>query len=108
MPRGPERIGNILPQLMARCGYARVQSAREYDAAWGQAAGPSPGRLLDEILASKPHPELGYRSVAITIDHNALPPYGKHASQRITRSALGLLMPRYLGQNSAQFGASFK
>jgi predicted nucleic acid-binding Zn ribbon protein len=40
MPRGPERIGNILSELMARRGYARVQSAAEYDAAWSEAAGP--------------------------------------------------------------------
>ena len=26
MPRGPETIGNILPELMARRGYARVQA----------------------------------------------------------------------------------
>jgi len=38
-PRGPEPIGNILPQLMARRGYARVQSAEKYDAVWRQAAG---------------------------------------------------------------------
>ena len=29
--------------------------------------------------------EIGYRGVAITIDHNALPPYGRNTSQRITR-----------------------
>jgi predicted nucleic acid-binding Zn ribbon protein len=39
MPRGPVPIGNILPELMARRGYARVQSAAEYDAAWNEAAG---------------------------------------------------------------------
>ena len=33
-----------------------------------------------ELLA-----EIGYRGVAITIDHNALPPYGKHSRQRLTR-----------------------
>jgi L-ribulose-5-phosphate 3-epimerase len=33
-----------------------------------------------ELLA-----EIGYRGVAITIDHNALPPYGKHTPQRIAR-----------------------
>ena len=33
-----------------------------------------------ELLA-----EIGYRGVAITIDHNALPPYGNHTSQRIAR-----------------------
>jgi predicted nucleic acid-binding Zn ribbon protein len=39
MPRGPEPIGNILPELMARRGYARVQSAEKYDAVWREAAG---------------------------------------------------------------------
>ena len=39
MPRGPERIGNILPELMARRGYTRVQSGEAYDAAWHEAAG---------------------------------------------------------------------
>ncbi len=38
--RGPQAIGDILPELMARRGYARVQSAREYEAAWGEAVGP--------------------------------------------------------------------
>jgi L-ribulose-5-phosphate 3-epimerase len=33
-----------------------------------------------ELLA-----EIGYRGVAITIDHNALPPYAKHNRQRLTR-----------------------
>ena len=44
MPRGPEPIGNILAELMARRGYARVQSAEAYEAAWKQAAGPLIGR----------------------------------------------------------------
>jgi predicted nucleic acid-binding Zn ribbon protein len=38
--KGPERIGDILTQLMARRGYARVQSGEMYDAAWHEAAGP--------------------------------------------------------------------
>ncbi len=33
-----------------------------------------------ELLA-----EVGYRGVAITIDHSALPPYGSHSRQRIAR-----------------------
>ena len=38
-----------------------------------------------ELLA-----EIGYRGVAITIDHNALPPHGRHAtSQQIDRSCGG-------------------
>lgn len=40
MHRGPQTIGNVLSELMARRGYARVQSAAAYDAAWREAAGP--------------------------------------------------------------------
>ena len=40
MPRGPQAIGNVLSELMSRRGYARVQSAAAYDAAWREAAGP--------------------------------------------------------------------
>ena len=39
MARGPKPIGNILSELMARRGYARVQSARAYETAWREAAG---------------------------------------------------------------------
>jgi predicted nucleic acid-binding Zn ribbon protein len=39
MARGPQAIGNILSELMARRGFARVQSGAAYDAAWQQAAG---------------------------------------------------------------------
>jgi predicted nucleic acid-binding Zn ribbon protein len=39
VPRGPEKIGNLLSELMARRGYARVQSAHAYEAAWCKAAG---------------------------------------------------------------------
>jgi predicted nucleic acid-binding Zn ribbon protein len=38
--RGPQTIGNVLSELMARRGYARVQSAATYDVAWREAAGP--------------------------------------------------------------------
>jgi predicted nucleic acid-binding Zn ribbon protein len=40
MARGPQTIGNVLSELMSRRGYARVQSAAAYDAAWREAAGP--------------------------------------------------------------------
>ena len=39
MAHGPQHIGSILSELMARRGYARVQSAAAYDAAWREAAG---------------------------------------------------------------------
>jgi len=40
MAHGPEPIANILSELMARRGYARVRSAAAYDTAWRAAAGP--------------------------------------------------------------------
>ena len=40
MARGPKVIGDVLSELMARRGYARVQSGATYDAAWREAAGP--------------------------------------------------------------------
>jgi predicted nucleic acid-binding Zn ribbon protein len=39
MSRGPQSIGNILSELMARRGFARVQSAAALEAAWREAAG---------------------------------------------------------------------
>jgi predicted nucleic acid-binding Zn ribbon protein len=39
MPRGPEPIGNILADLMARHGFARLESTAALEAAWRQAAG---------------------------------------------------------------------
>jgi predicted nucleic acid-binding Zn ribbon protein len=40
MNRGPAAIGDVLSELMARRGFARVQSAVAYDAAWREACGP--------------------------------------------------------------------
>lgn len=40
MARGPQTIGNVLSELMSRRGYARVQTAAGYEAAWREAAGP--------------------------------------------------------------------
>jgi predicted nucleic acid-binding Zn ribbon protein len=39
MGRGPERIGDVLAQLMARRGFARVQTSAQTEAAWREAAG---------------------------------------------------------------------
>jgi predicted nucleic acid-binding Zn ribbon protein len=38
--RGPQAIGNVLSELMARQGYARVQSTEALERAWRDAAGP--------------------------------------------------------------------
>ena len=37
--RGPQKIGNVLAELMARRGYGRVRSAEAYEQAWRDAAG---------------------------------------------------------------------
>jgi len=37
--RGPQRIADVLSELMARRGYARVRAAEAYEAAWREAAG---------------------------------------------------------------------
>jgi len=39
MRKGPEPIGDILAQLMARRGFARVRSAEAFESAWQKAAG---------------------------------------------------------------------
>ena len=39
MPQ-PQRISNILTELMARRGFARVQSTEAYEQVWREAAGP--------------------------------------------------------------------
>lgn len=38
--RGPQSIGNVLSELMARSGFARVQSTEALESAWRAAAGP--------------------------------------------------------------------
>jgi predicted nucleic acid-binding Zn ribbon protein len=40
MPRGPQPIGTVLADLMARTGFARVQSTAALETAWREAAGP--------------------------------------------------------------------
>ncbi len=37
---GPERIADVLSQLMARRGFARVRGAEAYQSAWNEASGP--------------------------------------------------------------------
>ncbi len=44
-PRGPQRIGNVLADLMARRGFTRVQSGEAREAAWREAAGEPANRF---------------------------------------------------------------
>jgi predicted nucleic acid-binding Zn ribbon protein len=37
--KAPQRLGEILPQLMARRGYARLIGSEDYSEAWNQVAG---------------------------------------------------------------------
>jgi predicted nucleic acid-binding Zn ribbon protein len=72
MARGPQKIGNVLSELMSRRGYARIQSAEAYEAAWREAAGPlaakytRPGQLrrgtLEVVVANSTlMQELGFQ-----------------------------------------------
>ena len=76
MKSGPQAIGNVLSELMARRGFARVQSAATYDAAWREAAGPlaakytRPGLLrrgtLEVVVANSTLvQELGFQKVSL-------------------------------------------
>jgi predicted nucleic acid-binding Zn ribbon protein len=76
MPKGPQTIGNILSELMARRGFARVQSAEALETAWRQAAGPLAARYtrvgamhrgaLEIIVANSTLiQELGYQKIEI-------------------------------------------
>ncbi len=49
--------------------------------------------------------EIGYRGVAITIDHHALPPYAAHRRQRVAR--LGRLLDRLGMRSVIETGARF-
>ena len=49
MARGPQQISNVLAELMARRGFARIQGTEALEAAWREAAG--------ELLA--PHTRVG-------------------------------------------------
>ena len=37
--RGPRKLGDVIPQLMARRGYARLLSHDEFEEAWQEASG---------------------------------------------------------------------
>jgi predicted nucleic acid-binding Zn ribbon protein len=76
MKRGPQTIGNVLSELMARRGFARVQGAAAYDTAWREAAGPlaakytRPGLLrrgtLEVVVANSTLvQELGFQKVSL-------------------------------------------
>jgi transposase len=65
---------------------------------WGEQAGPSTGRLLDEILASKPHPELGYRSALGVMRLGRR--YGSERLEAACTRALAITSPSYRSVDS--------
>jgi len=87
MARGPQTIGNVLSELMARRGFARVQSGEACGAAWREAAGPMaskysrPGQLragtLEVIVANSTlMQELGFQKAALLQSLEKLLPDG--------------------------------
>src|SRR5437868_4782864 len=82
---GPERISDILTQLMSRRGFARVRGAEAYSAAWSEAAGPlgakysRPGQLkrgtLEVVVANSTLiQEFGFQKSAMLATMNRLLP----------------------------------
>ena len=76
MKRGPRAIGDVLSEVMARRGYARVQCAASYDSAWKESAGPlaarysRPGKMrggaLEVVVANSTlMQELGFQKAAL-------------------------------------------
>jgi hypothetical protein len=76
MPKAPVKIDNILSELMARRGFARIQSTEALETAWRQAAGPLAGQytrvgamrrgVLEIIVANSTLvQELGYQKQEI-------------------------------------------
>jgi predicted nucleic acid-binding Zn ribbon protein len=88
MPKQPETIGNILSELMARRGFARIQSTDDLEMAWRQAAGPLAAQytrvgairrgVLEVIVANSTLvQELGYqKSSILTALQQLLPDQG--------------------------------
>jgi len=85
MPKGPETIGNILSELMARRGFARIQSTEALETAWRQAAGPLAAQytrvgsirrgVLEIIVANSTLvQELGYQKQEILAELQQLLP----------------------------------
>ena len=65
---------------------------------WGEQAGPSTGRLVDEILASKPHPEQGYRSALGVMRLSRR--YGNERLEAACTRALAIASPSYRSVDS--------
>lgn len=85
MKAGPQSMANILAELMARRGFARVQGAAEYETAWLQAAGEliakhtrvgglRRGKLEITVANSTLVQELGFQKVALLAKLNELLP----------------------------------
>lgn len=76
MAAGPERIGEVLAQLMARRGFAAVRSAATSEAAWREVAGEfvadrtrvgplRRGKLEIKVASSTLVQELSFRKAAL-------------------------------------------
>lgn len=91
--RGPQPIGDILSQIMARRGLARVQSGEAFAAAWKEAAGEAiaaytraglvrRGVLEVKVANSVLVQELTFRKAALVADLARLLPDERIADVR--------------------------
>jgi predicted nucleic acid-binding Zn ribbon protein len=98
-PRGPEAIGDIIAQLMARKGFARVQSGAACEAAWREAAGEMiaqftrvgnirSGKLEITVSNSVLIQELTFQKSALLKNLKALLPDAKITDLRFRLGAL--------------------
>jgi transposase len=65
---------------------------------WGRQAGPATGRLVEEILASRPHPEQGYRSCLGVMRLSRR--YGSERLEAACSRALAIASPSYRSVDS--------
>lgn len=61
--------------------------------AWGVRLGPATGRLIERLLADRPHPEMGYRSVLGLM--RLAREYGESRLEAACERALAIGSPRY-------------
>ena len=98
-PRSAERYrATTTPEHMPASHRAHLEWTPSRLVNWGQQAGPSTGRLVDEILSSKPHPEQGYRSCLGVMRLGRR--YGNERLEAACTRALAIASPSYRSVDS--------
>jgi transposase len=98
-PRSYERYrATTTPSHMPASHRAHLEWTPSRLVNWGRGAGPATGRLVDEILASKPHPEQGYRSCLGVMRLGRR--YGNERLEAACTRALAITSPSYRSVDS--------